>query len=655
MPVPFLGRLNIVEYVALVGSFIFVGFEAAIRVFTLALPSSLLSLFYRASRRLFNRLTSPAQKRAQQRRNSTSTRIRDACDFVDLCALFGYTAEEHVVQTKDGYLLGLHRLAWRKGEEDRRVNAGPNSLKKRVVYLHHGLLMNSEVWVCLTDAERALPFALVERGFDVWFGNNRGNKYSKKSVHHSPASTKFWNFSIDEFAFHDIPDSIDYILATTGQPSLSYVGFSQGTAQAFAALAIHPKLNDQVNVFIALAPAMSPAGLHNGIVDALVKASPQVLYLLFGRRSILSSATLWQSLLYPPLFAKLIDLGLGFLFNWKTRNISVSQKLAAYPHLYSYTSTKSVVHWFQIIRNRCFQMFDDDVHQPLLRLSGAGGSKYTKVAKYPTRNIRTPVVLLYGGSDSLVDIRVMLRELPPRTLATEIPHYEHLDFLWARDVHVHVFPHVFDALESFTGAEHSAAEYEQYRTTRRRTLSVNGRAGPLRHHEIFDGATALGEEGRGHVSRVEEEGEEERGKPQRGSPTLSSPSFLTPADAAAAAAAAAQPRDQGYESARSSSPKVQAAASEASGVRGGGESGAAADRANSAANIAARVEPRTAPSGERPSSASSQLSFNSLRDGRGIALGTSRAVGGVTRTGAEAVANAGAAGQESESKRRRRL
>ena len=73
-----------------------------------------------------------------------------------------------MLQTKDGFLLGLHRLAWKKGEEDAKVNSGRKSLKKRVVYLHHGLLMNSEVWVCLTDAQRALPFALVERGFDVW-------------------------------------------------------------------------------------------------------------------------------------------------------------------------------------------------------------------------------------------------------------------------------------------------------------------------------------------------------------------------------------------------------------------------------------------------------------------------------------------------------
>jgi hypothetical protein len=73
-----------------------------------------------------------------------------------------------VVQTSDGYLLGLHRLGWKKGEEDMRVNSGKHCIRKRVVYLHHGLLMNSEVWVCLTDEERCLPFYLVGKGYDVW-------------------------------------------------------------------------------------------------------------------------------------------------------------------------------------------------------------------------------------------------------------------------------------------------------------------------------------------------------------------------------------------------------------------------------------------------------------------------------------------------------
>ena len=76
------------------------------------------------------------------------------------------------MQTGDGYLLGLHRLCCRRGEEAIKVNAGEDSVKKPIVYLHHGLMMNSEVWVCLTEKERSLPFMLVEKGYDVWVGRS---------------------------------------------------------------------------------------------------------------------------------------------------------------------------------------------------------------------------------------------------------------------------------------------------------------------------------------------------------------------------------------------------------------------------------------------------------------------------------------------------
>ena len=307
--------------------------------------------------------------------------------------------------------------------------------------------MSSEVWVALTDEQRCLPFQLVEKGYDVWLGNNRGNKYSKKSIKHSPGSNEFWDFSIDQFAFSDIPNSIEYILEVTEQPSLSYIGFSQGTAQAFATLAIHPLLNRKIDVFVALAPAMAPSGLRNRIVDSLMKASPDFLFLLFGRRSILSSTTMWQTILYPPIFVRIIDTALRALFNWKCRNIKRTQKLAAYMHLYSFTSTKSVVHWFQIIRHKNFQFYDDEVYAPF---SIAASERFYKPVKYPTRNIKTPIVLLYGDSDSLVDIGVMLKGLPHTTVAQAIPTYEHLDFLWASDVDRQVFGYVFDALEIYS-------------------------------------------------------------------------------------------------------------------------------------------------------------------------------------------------------------
>ncbi|EPS39670.1 hypothetical protein H072_6519 [Dactylellina haptotyla CBS 200.50] len=446
--VPLVGRLYFREYIALVFSFLLLTIEFLARIITLALPSPVINFLYARSRALFKLL--PSTQRSHIDRKSSQSivkKIRDADGFVEMCAIWGYDAEEHIVQTKDGYLLGLHRIPRAKDEvKPKRGEKGRP--KKGVVYLHHGLMMNSEVWVCNLEPEKCLPFVLAEQGYDVWLGNNRGNKYSKKCIYTNSQDASFWNFSIDEFAMHDIPDSISYILLSTKVKSISYVGFSQGTAQAFAALSIHPDLNEIIDVFVALAPAMSPAGLYNSIVDALVKASPDVIFLFFGRRSLLPSTMFWQSILYPPIFVTAIDKSLQFLFNWTGKNITLQQKLASYAHLYSFTSVKALVHWFQIIRNKKFQMYDDDVQSPV----GWGyGRSYYKPAKFPTKNISAPVVLVYGGSDSLVDIEVMMKELPDHTIAKEIKHYEHLDFLWGEETDTLVIPHVLEALNLYGG------------------------------------------------------------------------------------------------------------------------------------------------------------------------------------------------------------
>lgn len=122
-----------------------------------------------------------------------------------------------------------------------------------------------------------------------------------------------------------------------------------------------------------------------------------------------------------------------------------------------------------IILNSMLQMYDDDVQAPL---SIGASDRYYKAAKFPTRNIATKIVLIYGGSDSLVDIRVMLRELPRHTVAKEIPHFEHLDFLWAQDVDTLVFPHVFEALNVYAGRDHLKSTELARQSPRYRRLAI---------------------------------------------------------------------------------------------------------------------------------------------------------------------------------------
>lgn len=94
-------------------------------------------------------------------------------------------------------------------------------------------------------------------------------------------------------------------------------------------------------------------------------------------------------------------------------------------------------------------MYDDDVQRVMVVKSGHRPSGVTSYApaRFPTRNIASPIVLLYGDCDSLVDIELMLKELPAHTVATPLVGYEHLDVIWGGNIHADVIPHVVEALK----------------------------------------------------------------------------------------------------------------------------------------------------------------------------------------------------------------
>jgi lysosomal acid lipase/cholesteryl ester hydrolase len=143
-----------------------------------------------------------------------------------------YNVEQHIVRTLDDYLLCVHRIPSVKSESFKREKS-PQPKKdcevidnldkfiqqkapkvqgykgKPVVLLQHGFLMSSEVWVSNTKEYNNLPYVLVKQGYDVWLGNARGNKYSQYHVHLSPRHQPFWNFSLNEFAMRDLPDTVD--------------------------------------------------------------------------------------------------------------------------------------------------------------------------------------------------------------------------------------------------------------------------------------------------------------------------------------------------------------------------------------------------------------------------------------------------------------
>jgi pimeloyl-ACP methyl ester carboxylesterase len=84
------------------------------------------------------------------------------------------------VQTEDGYILTLFR-----------VQAKGTTIKVglKPIFFQHGLLDCSDGWI-INDDFRAPGLVMANKGYDVWFGNSRGNKYSRKHIKYNPDKDK---------------------------------------------------------------------------------------------------------------------------------------------------------------------------------------------------------------------------------------------------------------------------------------------------------------------------------------------------------------------------------------------------------------------------------------------------------------------------------
>lgn len=67
---------------------------------------------------------------------------------------------------------------------------------------------------------------MVRAGYDVWFGNSRGNKYNMEHETLTSKDKAFWDFDFEQMGTLDVPATIDYITELTGQPKVGYIAHS---------------------------------------------------------------------------------------------------------------------------------------------------------------------------------------------------------------------------------------------------------------------------------------------------------------------------------------------------------------------------------------------------------------------------------------------
>lgn len=69
--------------------------------------------------------------------------------------------------------------------------------------------------------------------------------------------------------------------------------------------------------------------------------------------------------------------------------------------------------------------------------------------KFPLKLIATPIAIIYGSDDTLIDFDILQTELPPLAYVKSIHGWEHMDFLWAHGLEKKVYPDIVKLLEHF--------------------------------------------------------------------------------------------------------------------------------------------------------------------------------------------------------------
>lgn len=448
--IPVLSRLTWVDYRRLALAIVLLVLEGVLRFCAWILPVSLLDAFrFRFFRQFSCIFRGVCGKEVQELRDP----MAKAKSTPELIRFHGYESEPHLVLTSDGYVLQMFRVLTRPPTPaDKGItvdlpspSSSPpsetmmRSTKRRPPVLAlHGCMLSSEIWVCQRKARANLVLRLVDEGYDVWLANRRGTLYSQKHLVHKPYQEQFWDFSLDEPILHDIPALVEYIISISGETKVSLLGFSQGSAESLGSLAFSRRLRKHVSCVIGLSATAKPPTPRNALIQSMVHWTPELLFLLFGRRSMLKSVYFWQAVLSPAAMSWLMDLCMYLLFGWHNKNIRSQDKPLMYRHLFALASVKQIAHWFQIMRAGKFQMFDD-----------TASTSCPVAPEYPIRNIRIPMLLYLGELDCLAD-RNYLKDNIDKDLA-EIhicEHYEHMDSIWAHDAHMRIHPRILEFLET---------------------------------------------------------------------------------------------------------------------------------------------------------------------------------------------------------------
>ncbi|KAM3955807.1 lipase 3-like [Aphomia sociella] len=324
----------------------------------------------------------------------------------------------------------------------------------------HGLLQSSDSWL---DAgpSAGLAYLIADACYDLWVANSRGNYYSRNHLEFDPdKNSQFWNFSVDEIGFYDVPATIDYVLKHTAEEKVNYIGFSQGAGTFLIMCSERPGYCEKVNVLISLAPAARQTHTRSVLYRLLTKSIYKLEGLLsrYGVHEIFSKGSIGQEFLaffcqLNSLSEKICSTGQSMLDSFHPESVAHQTTRSLFGHFPAGTSVHNMARYGQSMTSEHFEKFNYGVDN--MRVYGSENPPL-----YNLSAVNVPVVAIYGKNDGLVDtkdVEWLMARLPNavESFLVKDPDWNHLDVTYSRYTGVLIFPKVHEYLLRYSYIDNS--------------------------------------------------------------------------------------------------------------------------------------------------------------------------------------------------------
>ncbi|XP_050674374.1 lipase 1-like [Leptidea sinapis] len=362
-------------------------------------------------------------------------------NFTELANKYGHETEEYEVTTDDGYLLTIFRI------KTKCVTPRPYP-----IVLLHGIMDSADAWI-LAGPELGLGYILANNCYDVWAANHRGNQYSRKHIKLNPNTDfEFWNYSIDEHGYYDLPAIIDHVLNASNKEKVYFIGHSQGTTDFFIMTSIRPEYNNKIHLSIQLAPVAYLKHLKIPLANFAAKQTELIKNILddIGLQELLGKYEIIHPVLEQlcqvapvPLCEFILQLTTGYKDGISPRTLSV-----AFGHLVVGVSAKTLSHFGQLIQSKKFQRYDEGREINLQKYGSENPPEYN-VSK-----ITSAVLLMCSKNDllsSLENVNELSSRLPNlvEEYVVQDKSWSHHNFLWGIKAPEYVFNKILGYLKKY--------------------------------------------------------------------------------------------------------------------------------------------------------------------------------------------------------------